>query len=163
MVKPNVIEVRLLNTKDESTPSDHDSDGVDGIEQHCSDHGSLILALPWAAQTFSAVKGVLHTPEPAPSLNPEVRDGLLTAIAKARGWLDDLLGDRAASFAEIAAREGKTERYIRLLASLAFTSPRIIAALIDGTARPDLTVAGLARALQYSWAEQERQFGLPRA
>ncbi len=160
VVKPNVIEVWLLDTKDESTPSDHDSHGM---EQHCSDPGSLILALPWAAQTFSAVKGVLHTPEPAPSLNPEVRDGLLTAIAKARGWVDDLLGDRAASFAEIAAREGKTERYIRLLASLAFTSRRIIAALIDGTARPDLTVAGLARALHYSWAEQERQFGLPRA
>ena len=160
VVKPNVIEVWLLDTKDESTPSDHDSDGMD---QHCSDPESLILALPWAAQTFSAVKGVLHTPEPAPSSNPEVRDGLLTAIAKARGWVDDLLGDRVASFAEIAAREGKTERYIRLLASLAFTSPRIIAALIDGTARPDLTVAGLARALQYSWAEQERQFGLPRA
>jgi hypothetical protein len=50
---------------------------------------------------------------------------------------------------------------IRLLASLAFISPRVIAALIDGTARADLTVAGLARTLPHSWAEQERQFGLP--
>jgi len=45
-----------------------------------------------AAQSFSAVKGVLHTPESAPSLKSELRYGLLTAIAKARGWLDDLLG-----------------------------------------------------------------------
>ncbi len=95
-------------------------------------------------------------------MKPELCDGLLTAIAKARGWVDDLLGDRVASFAEIAAREGKTERYIRLLASLAFTSPRTIAALIDGTAPADLTIAGLAKALPHSWAEQERQFGLPR-
>ena len=94
-------------------------------------------------------------------MNFELRDGLLTAIAKARGWVDDLLGDRVASFAEIAAREGKTERYIRLLASLAFTSPRIIAALIGGTARADLTTAGLARALPHSWAEQEGLFGPP--
>ena len=108
------------------------------------------------------MKGVLHAPEPSPSLKSELRDGLLTAIAKARGWVDDLLGNRVASFAEIAAREGKTERYIRLLASLAFTSPRIIAALIDGTAPVDLTTAGLARALPHSWAEQERQFRLPR-
>jgi site-specific DNA recombinase len=106
------------------------------------------------------VKGVLHTPEPSPSPNSELHNNLLTAIAKARGWVDDLLGDRVASFAEIAALEGKTERYIRLLASLAFTSPRIIAALIDGTARADLTVAGFARALPHSWADQERQFGL---
>ena len=106
------------------------------------------------------MKGVLHTPEPSPSLKSELRDGLLTAIAKARGWIDDLLGNRVASFAEIAAREGKTERYIRLLASLAFISPRSIAAIIDGTAPADLTVAGLAKALPDSWAEQERQFGL---
>jgi hypothetical protein len=96
-------------------------------------------------------------------LKPEVRDGLLTAIAKARGWVDDLLGNHVASFAEIAAREGKTERYIRLLAPLAFTSPGIIAALIDGTGPADLTVAGLAKALSRSWAEQECQFRLPRA
>ena len=69
----------------------------------------MTAAIAWAAQTFSAVKGVLHAPEPSPSLNSELRDGLLTAIAKARGWVDDLLGDRVASFAEIAAREGKTD------------------------------------------------------
>jgi len=73
------------------------------------------------------------------------------------------LEHRIASFAEIAAREGKVERHIRLLAPRAFASPRIIAALIDSTAPADLTVAGLAKALPDSWAEQERQFGLPRA
>jgi site-specific DNA recombinase len=52
------------------------------------------------------------------------------------------------------------ERHIRLLAPLAFLSPRIIAAIIDGTAPADLTVTGLAKALPYSWAEQERRFGL---
>ena len=132
------------------------------MDEDRSDPRPFTLALPWAAQSFSAVKGVLHMPEPSPSLKSELRDGLLTAIAKARGWVDDLLGNRVTSFAEIAAHEGKTERYIRLLASLAFTSPRIIAALIDGTAPADLTVAGLAKALPDSWAEQERQFGPPR-
>jgi len=32
----------------------------------------------------------------------------------------------------------------------------LIAAVVDGTAPPDLTVTGLAKALPYSWAEQER-------
>ena len=57
-------------------------------------------------------------------------------------------------------REGRGERYIRLLAPLAFASPRIIAAILDGTAPADLTVTGLAKALAYSWAEQERSVGL---
>jgi len=39
-------------------------------------------------------------------------------------------------------------------------SPRIIAAIADGTAPAGLTVSGLAKALPYSWAEQEKKFGL---
>jgi site-specific DNA recombinase len=64
------------------------------------------------------------------------------------------------SFAEIAEREAQRERHIRLLAPLAFLSPRIIAAIVDGTAPADLTVTGLAKALPYSWAEQEERVGL---
>jgi hypothetical protein len=45
--------------------------------------------------------------------------------------------------AEIAEREVQGERHIRLLAPLAFLSPRIIAAIVDGTAPSDLTVTGL--------------------
>jgi site-specific DNA recombinase len=160
VVTPKAIEVRLLDTKAEATtPRDPHRDGMG---QERNDPQPVTLALSWSPQTFSAVKGVLHMPEPAPRLKPELCDGLLIAIAKARGWVDDLLGDRVASFAEIAAREDKTERYIRLLASLAFTSPRIITAFIDGTGPADLTVAGLAKALPHSWADQERQFGLRR-
>jgi hypothetical protein len=53
---------------------------------------------------------------------------------------------RAASFARIARREGKVGRHIRLLAPLAFVSPRIVSALLDGTAPADLTLTKLARA-----------------
>jgi site-specific DNA recombinase len=91
-------------------------------------------------------------------MKPESRDALLIAIAKARGWIDDIRLGRLASLAEIAEREAVGERHIRLLAPLAFLSPRIIAAIADGTA--DLTVTGLAKALPYSWAEQERKIGL---
>jgi site-specific DNA recombinase len=106
------------------------------------------------------VKGILHEPSEKPAMKPESRDALLTAIAKARGWIDDIRLGRLASFAEIAKREALCERHIRLLAPLAFLSPRIIAAIVDGTAAADLTVTGLAKALPYSWAEQERTFGL---
>jgi site-specific DNA recombinase len=67
---------------------------------------------------------------------------------------------RAASFAVIARREGKVERHIRLLVPLAFVSPRIVSALLEGTAPAGLTITALARALPWSWAEQERRLGL---
>jgi site-specific DNA recombinase len=93
-------------------------------------------------------------------MKPESRDALLIAIAKAREWIDDIRLSRVASLAEIAEREAVGERHIRLLAPLAFLSPRIIAAIADGTAAADLTVSGLAKALPYSRAEQERKIGL---
>ena len=36
----------------------------------------------------------------------------------------------------------------------------VCAAIVDGTAPADLTVTGLAKALPYSWAEQEQRIGL---
>jgi hypothetical protein len=58
--------------------------------------------------------------------------------------MDDLAHGRAASFAAIARREAKVERHIRLLAPLAFLSPRIVSALLDGTAPASLTITALA-------------------
>ncbi len=95
-------------------------------------------------------------------MKPESRDALLAAIAKARLWMDEIRLSRVASFAAIAEREGQGERHIRLLAPLAFVSPRIIAAIVDGTAPASLTVTGLAKAIPYSWAEQEQGIGLVR-
>jgi site-specific DNA recombinase len=118
------------------------------------------LTLAWTAPRFAAVKGIVHAPSAKPAMKPESRDALLTAIAKARRWIDDIRLGRIASFAEIAEREAQGERHIRLLAPLAFLSPRIIAAIVDGTAPADLTVTGLAKALPYSWAAQEQSIGL---
>ena len=74
------------------------------------------------------------------------REALLIAIAKARQWNDDLANGRAASFAVIAQREGKVERHVRLLAPLAFVSPRVVSALLEGTGPADLILTKLARA-----------------
>jgi DNA invertase Pin-like site-specific DNA recombinase len=154
VVGPDAVEVRLTrpgtSTRDDGT--------VDNDESRNHD---VTINVPWAAESFRAVKGILHAPTTRQTLKPETRDALLTAIAKARGWIDDLTEGRVASFAEIARREGKVERHIRLLAPLAFTSPHIIAAIIDDTAPPALTVTDLAKGLSYSWAEQERRIGIP--
>jgi hypothetical protein len=52
-------------------------------------------------------------------MKPERRDALLTAIAKARGWIDDIRLGRIASFAEIAERPAPL-----LLAKRRATTPR---------------------------------------
>jgi hypothetical protein len=150
IVKPQCVEVRL-------TPSGAKSSQPHGDEPTESGAAAAALALPWAAPAFAAVKGVIHDPAAKPAMRPETREALLAAIAKARSWIEDLRLGRVATFAEIAEREGLGERHIRLLAPLAFAAPRVIAMIADGTAPADLTVTGLAKALQYSWAQQEER------
>ena len=116
-----------------------------------------ITTVPWTSPIPAAVKGIIHVPAHNTPIKASRREALLIAIAKARQWIDDLAHGRAASFAVIARQEGKAERHIRLLAPLAFVSPRIVSALLDGTAPADLTLTKLARALPYCWAEQERR------
>jgi site-specific DNA recombinase len=99
-----------------------------------------------------------HVPAHNTPMKPGSRDLLLITIAKARSWIRDV--ERGRSLAAIAHREGKAERHIRHLAALAFVSPRIVTAIIDGTAPTGLTVTALAAALPFSWAAQEQRFGI---
>jgi hypothetical protein len=157
-VKPQALEVRLVLASDTSVPTEEPN--LNDPTTDLLPTTATIITLPWTAPSFAAVKGIVHAPSTKPELKPKSRDALLIAIAKARGWINDIHLGRIASFAEIAKREGQGERHIRLLAPLAFVSPRIIAAIVDGSAPADLTVTGLARALPYSWAEQEQAIGL---
>lgn len=102
----------------------------------------------------TARKGYLHQPLSQPVMPAETRETLLKAISRARGWLDELLNNDAASFDEIALREGLVERHVRFLMPLAFVAPRVIEAIADGAAPTDLTVTRLAKALPNRWADQ---------
>jgi site-specific DNA recombinase len=154
VVKPQALELCLLPPKEVSVPGE-ETDASD------SDTGPITtnLTLAWTAASFAALKGIVHTPCSTPAMKPSSRDALLAAIAKARSWIEEIRLGRVAALAEIAEREGQVERHVRLLAPLAFLSPRIIAAIFDGTAPADLTVTGLAKALPYSWVEQEQSIG----
>jgi site-specific DNA recombinase len=161
IIKPQGVEVRLA-----SLESDHLSEA--SVQAERPDPGdpangpprTAVITLPWAAPSFVAIKGIVHAPSTTPVMKPESRNALLSAIAKARRWIEDLRLGRVESFAEIAEREALGERHIRLLTPLAFVSPRIVAAIVEGAAPTDLTVTGLAKALPYSWAEQEQRVGL---
>lgn len=118
------------------------------------------ITVPWTSPVPAAVKGIIHVPVHNTPITPSRRDALLMAIAKARKWIDELAQGRLGSFAVLARREGKLERHIRLLLPLGFLSPRIISGLLDGTAPAGLTITALARALPWSWTEQERRLGL---
>ena len=150
----NEINVRLRESVEEA-PQEPDAGAKSSSGSPSSDIRTI--AVPWTSPLPPNVKGIVHVPAHNTPIKLDRREALLVAIAKARSWIDDLAHGRVASFAAIARREGKVERHIRMLAPLAFLSPRIVSALLDNTAPADLTLTKIARALPYSWAEQERR------
>jgi site-specific DNA recombinase len=149
-INASAIEIQLA----QAAPFEGEHTGHQSSGSQSKDLSTLIV--PWLSTGHSDVKGIIHKPSHGASNISGNRDRVLMAIAKARAWVHDLIDGRAASFAEIAKRESKVERHIRLLASLAFVSPRRLSGIIDGAVSPDLTVTGLAQGLAYSWAKQER-------
>jgi site-specific DNA recombinase len=109
IVKPQALEVRLVPTIEASAQKEP------SLDQPASPPiPTTTIMLPWTAPSFAAVKGIIHAPCAKPAMKAESRDALLTAIGKARGWIDGVRLGRIASFAEIARREGQGERYIRM-------------------------------------------------
>ena len=89
--------------------------------------------------------------EPAP-------DEVLTrVVAEARAWATALKS--GTPLAALAKTTGRSEPYIRVRLPLAFLSPKVQIAILDGRQRPDLSVARLiSQDIPADWAEQERQF-----
>jgi site-specific DNA recombinase len=156
IIRNKTIEVLL---RGDDLKSATEEMGTKDAEKHDPGDPELVtLALPWSAPASIAVKGILHEPKAPREMTPAARDTLLIAIAKARSWIDDLVSGKAASFAEIAEREGKVERHIRFLAPLAFVSPRLIEAIATGDAQANLTASTLAKGLSLSWIDQRSRF-----
>jgi site-specific DNA recombinase len=151
----NHLELRLRELVEPTQARDPANDGSSGPPIA----NVTTITVPWSSPVAAAVKGIIHVPAHNTPIKAGRREALLIAIVKARQWIDDLAHGRAAGFAVIARREGKAERHIRQLAPLAFVSPRIVSALLDGTAPADLTLTKLIRALPYCWAEQEQRVG----
>ncbi|WP_339718534.1 recombinase family protein [uncultured Maritimibacter sp.] len=84
---------------------------------------------------------------------------LQAMLIRAHRWTRALAAGTA--LAEIARREGHSEAFLRTRAKLAFLSPKIQAAILDGTQPPDLTLTRLVRLpLPLDWQQQERALGV---
>jgi hypothetical protein len=121
------------------------------------------ISIPWTPQTFRRKREVIAPTSQGigdlQSIRWEARTRLVSAIAKARRWLDEIVWGKTAGIEAIAAREGLNERSARMTLSLAFLAPDIIKAAVDGNLPRGL---GLSRFtdLPASWSKQRRATGL---
>ena len=82
---------------------------------------------------------------------------LIKAIARGRAWFEELATGRARSLQELAKRDGISRRYIRRLIGLAFLSPELIGAILQGRQPVALTATRLTELdLPLDWTEQQK-------
>ena len=92
-------------------------------------------------------------------LEPEPDPVLVSALTRAHRWCRDIRA--GTGILALAAREGHAPSHVRTRAPLAFLSPAIQSAILEGTQPAGLTIEDLARAAALSdWAGQERLLGL---
>jgi len=82
---------------------------------------------------------------------------LIKAVARGRAWFEELATGRARSLQELAKRDGITRRYIRRLIGLAFLSPQLVEAILQGRQSVELTATRLTELdLPLDWTEQHK-------
>jgi hypothetical protein len=86
-------------------------------------------------------------------MNAGTRARLVEGIAKARAWLDEILSGKVADTVAIAARERISERSVRMSLNLAFLSPTLVKAAVEGELPEGLGITILADA-PLSWYKQ---------
>jgi hypothetical protein len=97
-------------------------------------YGAPII-VPWTPLTSRRKREVIEPEANQSGVRPiraEARRKLVTAIAKSRFWLAELVANSAQSTYAIADREKQSERSIRMLFSLAFLAPDIVNAAVEG-------------------------------
>ncbi len=85
---------------------------------------------------------------------------LIAGLRLAHGWLDELLRDPDASTGSIAEQDGRTERSVRMLLSLAFVDPAIVTSAVERRLPRGFGMSRLTDQPPY-WTEQRKSLGLP--
>ena len=138
-----------------------------GIEVPCSRAGvrsSSILSLSRFAPLRMKRRGVETRIIIAAGddLPRKVDPALLKAVARSRGWFEELASGSVRSLAEIARRESIAVRYIERLSRLAFTAPSIVEAICLGRQPAELNAETLLNRidLPLEWPAQLQAIGI---
>jgi site-specific DNA recombinase len=108
---------------------------IELAEGMTSDDQNRILIIPWTPPSHHRRREIIQGEDERPcAMGPtrtEARGILTDALRDAHLWLDELTSSPDLTIESLAAREGKTERWIRRTISLAFLCPALVKAAIE--------------------------------
>ena len=122
-----------------------------------------LLTIPWHKPPSKRARRILLPHNASRSdVQPEQferRARLVSAIAKGRRWLDDVVSGRVTNVTEFCAREKCSVRQVNMTISLAFLAPNLVKAAIEGRLPRGIGVERL-RDPPTEWSRQFEVLGL---
>ena len=135
---------------------------IELAEGMASDDQNRILIIPWTPPSphrrREIIQGEGDRPSATRPMRTEARALVIDALRDADRWLDELTTSPHLTIESLAAREGKTERWIRRTISLAFLCPALVKAAIDGRLPRGFGVKRLMD-LPMAWPDQWSALG----
>jgi site-specific DNA recombinase len=135
--------------------SDHADEGSD------SPDGSLTI--PWQKPPSKRSRQILLPHNISRSkVRPEQferRARLVSAIARGRRWLDDVVSGRVTTVTQLCAREKCSVRQVNMTISLAFLAPNLVKAAVEGRLPRGIGIERL-RDPRAEWSRQFESLGL---
>ena len=123
-----------------------------------------IITIPWSKPPSKVARKVIPPTRSSRRIDKrpirsETRVKLVQAIAQGRLWVDELISGSVTSTQQIASREQCSLRQVNLTISLAFLSPTLVKAAVDGHLPRGVGISTI-RDLPELWAAQHRSLGL---
>jgi site-specific DNA recombinase len=121
------------------------------------------LTIPWQKPPSKRSRQILLPHNASQSnVRPEQferRARLVSALARGRRWLDDVVSGRVTTIAQLCAREKCSVRQINMTISLAFLAPNLVKAAVEGRLPRGIGIERL-RDPPTEWSRQFEALGL---
>jgi len=135
-----------------------------GDEDEASDSpDDRSLTIPWQKPPSKRRRDILLSQSASRSeVRPEQferRVRLVSAIARGRRWLDDVISGRVTTVAELCTREKCSARQANMTLSLAFLAPNLVKAAVEGRLPGGIGIERL-RDPPTEWSRQFEALGL---
>ncbi len=134
-----------------------------GDDERDDNNALGVIRVAWQKQPAKRRREIL-LPSSDASIDPrpirsETRATLIEAIARGRRWLNEITIDPKATADTIAQREGCSPRKVNMTISLAFLSPALVKAALEGRLPRGIGVTRLCD-MPAEWSEQHKMLGL---
>jgi site-specific DNA recombinase len=122
-----------------------------------------LLPIPWQKPPSKRFREILlphgsSRKEIRPE-RPERRVRLVSAIARGRRWLDEMISGSVTDVEQIALRERCSVRHVNMTISLAFLAPKLVRAAVEGRLPRGINIERL-RDAPAEWSRQFEALGL---